>query len=206
MHHTFVAVKTQPKLHLSRNVKACHFSMNHFSQWHVITFGRFGGTFYVMNATKLAILAGLRSNFYMSVSQKLPKVRSSTIHNNTKHTTTNMRYRALPPSSFAIFCHGNIRHGPKSWRCWSLWSHTRWAALDALSLLFVPSFQAPKRNTSKITERDATLALGGHLLVGQHNNQPKVSVRSRRDIGEGAQSGRADAIPLFEAANWATKK
>ncbi len=60
----------------------------------------------------------------------------------------------------------------------------------ALSLLFVPSFGASKRNTSKIRERDVTLALGGHLWVGQHNNQPKVGVRSRRDIGEGAQSGR----------------
>jgi hypothetical protein len=57
-------------------------------------------------------------------------------------------------------------------------------------LLFVPSFEAPKRNTSKIRERDVTLALGGHLLVGQHNNQSKVGVHGRRDIGEGTQSGR----------------
>jgi hypothetical protein len=27
-------------------------------------------------------------------------------------------------------------------------------------------------------------------LAGQHNNQPKVAVHGRRDIGEGAQSGR----------------
>jgi hypothetical protein len=167
------------------------FSMNHFSQWHVITFGQFGGTFYVMNATKLAILAGLRSNFYMLVSQKLPIVWSSTKHNNAKHTTTNMRsHHTLPPSSFAIFCHGNIHHGPKSWRRWSLWAQTRRAVLGALSLLFVPLFGAPKHNTSKIRERDVTLALGGHLLVGQHNNQPKVGIRGRRDIGEGARSGR----------------
>ncbi len=60
----------------------------------------------------------------------------------------------------------------------------------ALSLLFVPLFGAPKHNTSKIRERDVTLALGGHLLVGQRNNQPKVGVRGRRDIGEGARSGQ----------------
>jgi hypothetical protein len=155
-----------------------------------------------MNATKLAILAGLRSNFYMSVSQKLPKVWSSAKHNNTKHTTTNMRYRCPTPQRL---CHLLPWQHPPLTQILplliSLWSHTRHVALDALSLLFVPSFQAPKRNTSKITERDATSALGGHLLVGQHNNQPKVSVRGRRDIGEGTQSGRADAIPSFEAAN-----
>ncbi len=75
-----------------------------------------------------------------------------------------------------------------------------------LSLLFVPLFGALKRKTSKIRERDVTLALGGHLLVGQHNNQPKVSVCGRRDIGEGARPGRnvwgrRHKIPLFEAAN-----
>jgi hypothetical protein len=42
----------------------------------------------------------------------------------------------------------------------------------------------------KIRERDVTSALGGHLLVGQHNNQPKVGVLGRRDIGEGARPGR----------------
>ncbi len=35
-----------------------------------------------------------------------------------------------------------------------------------------------------------TLALGGHLLVGQHNNQLKVGVCGMRDIGEGARPGR----------------
>jgi hypothetical protein len=62
--------------------------------------------------------------------------------------------------------------------------------LGALSLMFVPSFRAPKHNTPKIRERDVTLALGGHLLVGQHNNQPKVGVCDRRDIGEGTQPGQ----------------
>jgi hypothetical protein len=51
-------------------------------------------------------------------------------------------------------------------------------------------FGAPKCNTLNIRERDVTSALGGYLLVGQHNNQPKVSVSGRRDIGEGARPGR----------------
>jgi hypothetical protein len=42
----------------------------------------------------------------------------------------------------------------------------------------------------KIRERDVTLALGGHPLVGQHNNQPKVGIHGKRDIGKGARSGR----------------
>jgi hypothetical protein len=62
--------------------------------------------------------------------------------------------------------------------------------LGALSLLFVPLFGLPKHNTSKIRERDVISALGGHLFVGQHNNQPKVGVRGRRDIGEGARPGQ----------------
>jgi hypothetical protein len=60
----------------------------------------------------------------------------------------------------------------------------------ARSLLFVPLLGMPKRSTSKIIERDVTLALGGHLLVEQHNNQPKVGIRGRRDIREGTQPGR----------------
>jgi hypothetical protein len=63
-------------------------------------------------------------------------------------------------------------------------------ASGALSLLFVPSFGAPKCNTSKIRERDVTSALGGHLLVRHHNNQPKVGVHGTRNIGKGAQPGK----------------
>jgi hypothetical protein len=59
-----------------------------------------------------------------------------------------------------------------------------------LLLLFVPLFGAPKRNTSKIRKRDVTLALGGHLLVGQHNNQQKDGICGRKNIVEGAQPGR----------------
>ena len=55
--------------------------------------------------------------------------------------------------------------------------------------LFYPSFGVLKRNPLKNRERDGVSALGGHLLVGQHNNQPKVGVHSGRDIGEGAQPG-----------------
>jgi hypothetical protein len=86
MHHTFRAVKTQPKLHFSQNVKACVSSSNQEDDIHVITFGRFGCSFYVMNAQKLAILAGLRSNFYMSVSQKYGPARNTTTQN-TKQPT-----------------------------------------------------------------------------------------------------------------------
>jgi hypothetical protein len=60
----------------------------------------------------------------------------------------------------------------------------------ALLLLFVPLFGAPKRNTFKMRERDVTLVLGGYLFVAQHNNQLKVGVCGRRDIGEGARTGR----------------
>ncbi len=121
-----------------------------------------------MNATKSAISAGLRSNFYMLVSQKYGPSQNTRTQNTQQpkwDTAT------LPLSGFAIFFHGNICHGPKSWHRWSLWAHTRNAALGALSLLFVPLFGSPKGDTSKIRERDVTSALGGHLLIRQHNNQ-----------------------------------
>ncbi len=91
MHLTFCAVKTQPKLHFSQNVKACHFSMNHFSEWHVITLGWFGCTFYVINAQKSAISAGLRSSFYMSVSQKCGPAQTQ------QHKTHNNQHEMPPP-------------------------------------------------------------------------------------------------------------
>ena len=50
--------------------------------------------FFVMNAQKLAILAGLRSNFYMLVSQKYSPGQI------TKHTATNMKYHHPTPQRF----------------------------------------------------------------------------------------------------------
>jgi hypothetical protein len=53
---------------------------------HVITFGQFGGTFYVINAQKLAILAGLKSNSYMLVSQKYGPLQNTTTQNTQQPT------------------------------------------------------------------------------------------------------------------------
>ncbi len=57
-------------------------------------------------------------------------------------------------------------------------------------------------------ERGRAQALGGRRLVGQHINQPKVGVCSRKDIGEGAQPwgnvwGRCGAIIWL--LNWLAK-
>ncbi len=46
-----------------------------------------------------------------------------------------------------------------------------------------------KKQSIKNRDRDGVSALGGHLLVGQHNNQPKVGVCGRRDIEEGSWPG-----------------
>ncbi len=113
----------------------------------------------------------------------------------TQNTTTthNNQHEPPPPypsAALALSLHGNILHGPKSWYCRSLWVHWLRNASGALSPLFHPLFRAPKCNPSKNRERDGVSALGGHLLVIQHNNQPKVSFYGRRDIGEGARPGR----------------
>ncbi len=103
MHHTFCAVKMQLKLHFSQNFKACISSSYQEYDLHVITFGQFVGTFYVMNAQKSAILAGLRSNFYMSVSQKYGPAQNTTTQNTHQPTWD---AAALPSSGFALSLYG----------------------------------------------------------------------------------------------------
>jgi hypothetical protein len=98
-----------------------------------------------------------------------------------------MSCRRSPSAALAFSLHGNILHGPKSWHRCSLLVH-QWHNVTGLLLpLFYPLFGAPKCNQLENRERDRVSALGGHLLVGQHNNQPKVGIRGRRDIGEGTQ-------------------
>ncbi len=113
----------------------------------------------------------------------------------TQNTTTthNNQCELLPPYpsvALALSLHGNILHGPKSWNRCSLWVHQWRNASGVLSPLFYPLFGAPKRNPSKNRERDRVSALGGRLLVGQHNNPLKVGIHGRRDIDEGAWPGR----------------
>jgi hypothetical protein len=118
---------------------------------------------------------------------------STTSHNTNTATTHNNQHEpplAYPSAALALSVHGNFSHAPKSWRRCSLWV-CRWHnASGALLPLFYPSFGAQKNNPSKNRERDGVLTLGGHLLVGQHNNQPKFGICGRRDIEEGARPGR----------------
>ena len=57
---------------------------------------------------------------------KLGKLRYPTASQDTKNTTThnNQHEQAppYPPAALALSLHGNIRHGPISWRRRSLWS------------------------------------------------------------------------------------
>jgi hypothetical protein len=99
MHHTVCAVKMQPKLHFSQNVKACHFSTNHFSEWHAITCGQLGGTFYFRNAQKLAILA-------VSDQVSTCQLAKSTVQHKTQQNKTHNDATALPPNGFALSLHG----------------------------------------------------------------------------------------------------
>jgi hypothetical protein len=78
MHLTFCAVKVQSKLHFGQNVNACISSSNQEDGIHVITLGRFGGTFYVMIAQKLAILLLLISIFYHAGSLKAAQTQHKT--------------------------------------------------------------------------------------------------------------------------------
>jgi hypothetical protein len=57
----------------------------------------------LLNAQKLAISAGLRSNFYMSVSHKYGPAQNTTSQNTQKPLWD---APALHPSSFALSLHG----------------------------------------------------------------------------------------------------
>jgi hypothetical protein len=120
---------------------------------------------------------------------------SALLQATSQNTTTTHNNQHEPPlpypsAALALSLHGNILHGPKSLCRCSLWVRQWRDALGALLPLFYPLFGVPKCKPSKNRERIGVLALGGHRLVEQHNNQLKVGVCGRRDIGEGARPGR----------------
>ncbi len=186
----------QPKLHFSQNVKACHFSMNHFSEWHVITFGRFAGAFYDMNAQKLAISAGLRSNFYMSVSQKYGPAQ-----NTTTQTHNNQHEKPLPypPAALPSPVMGRPvvppTHGaeatkvPKQGIRHRVWAQRGWLPCSGCCT-----------ETPQKSERWEGSWPYGQNLIKTHNNQPEIDDGSRRDVGERARGGWSvwgDIVPSF---------
>jgi hypothetical protein len=170
--------------------------MNYFSEWHVITFGQFGGTFYVMNAQKSAIFAGLRSSFYMSVSQKYGPAQNTTTQNTQQPAWD---AAALPPAALPSPSMGRpvvppthgaeatkvpkqgVRHQVCAWRSWfpcsghcteTPWKSERWGGSWPY----------------------------GQNLIKTHNNQPEIDNCGRRDIGERARGGWSVwryVVPLF---------
>ncbi len=113
----------------------------------------------------------------------------------TQHTTTthNNQHEPPPPHpsvALALSLHSNILHWPKSWCRCSLWVH-RWCnASGVLSLLFYPSFGAPKCNQSTNRWRVGVLALGGHSSVILHSNNIYVSVGGGEGIREETRLGQ----------------
>ncbi len=206
MHHTFCAVKTQPKLHSSQNVKACHFSMNHFSEWHVITFGRFGGNFYVMNAQKLAISAGLRSNFYMLVSQKYGPVQNTTTQNTQQN---NQHEIPLPYPPVALLSPSMGRpvapptHGAEATKVPKQGIRCRVCAWRG----WFPCFGCHTDTPQKSERREGSWPYGQNLMK-THNNQLEINYSGRRDeerghTGFGAY-GETSSHRLGD--NWDNKK
>jgi hypothetical protein len=73
----------------------------------------------------------------------------------------------------------------------------------------VPLFGGPTKAPSNNRERGGALALGGHRLMMQRNNQPRVGANDRLESGEEARwSGSAgwDVLASFGVSNGATKK
>ncbi len=84
--------------------------------------------------------------------------------------------RSLPnPSGFALYLHGNICHGPKSWYRGSPQVCCRRLVVGSLLLRLVPLVGTPNEDASKIREGGGSLALGGCRWVVRHNNQPMLA-------------------------------
>ncbi len=113
------------------------------------------------------------------------------------------------PSGFALYLHGNICHGPKSWCRGSPRVCCRRLVEGLLSLWLIPLVRMPNIDASKHREGGRSLALGGRRWVIRHNNQPIVSGSDRRDDGEDARPGWSiwgGWFSDFVMANWTTKK
>jgi hypothetical protein len=116
------------------------------------------------------------------------------LHTHTTHNIThkNKMSRCLPtPSGFALYLHGNICHGPKSWCHGSPRVCCRLLAVGSLSPRLVPFVGTLNKDASKNRKGNGSLALGGRHLVLRCNNQPIVGGSNRRDDGEDARPGRS---------------
>ncbi len=142
---------------------------------------------------------------YRIQTQKTDRCRTSHTHTTHNRTHKNKMSRCRPtPSSFALYLHGNICHGPKSWCRGSPRVCCRRLAVGLLLPWLVPLVGTTNEDASKIKEGDGSSALGGRRWVLRHNNQPIVGGRDRRDDGEDAQPGwsvRGGCFSYFRAAN-----
>ncbi len=144
-------------------------------------------------------LASPNKKFYRIQTQKLTGAE----HHNTTHRNKMSRCRPTP-SGFALYLHGNICHGPKSWCRGSPRVCCRRLAVGLLSPRLVPLVGTTNEDASKIKEGDGSSALGGRRWVLRHNNQPIVGDSDRRDYGEDARPGwsvRGGYFSYFGAAN-----
>ena len=108
---------------------------------------------------------------------------------NTTNTHNNKNYKlnpaTLPSSGFALSLHvqsSGARNSCHERHC-SPWVHARLAPLGMVAPWLVPLFRASTQAPSKNSERGGALALGGHCLMMQYNNQPRVGVSDRLQAG-----------------------
>ncbi len=111
-------------------------------------------------------LALPNKKFYRIQTQKIDRCRTSHTHKPHNTTHKNKMSRCLPtPSGFALYLHGNICHGPKSWCRGSPRVCCRHLAVGLLLPQLVPLVGTPKEDASKNREEDRSLALGDRRLV-----------------------------------------
>jgi hypothetical protein len=186
----------QPKLHFSQNVKACHFSMNHFSEWHVIIFGWFGGTFmlWMHKSWQFRLVSDQVSTCRLAKNTVQHKTQQHKTHNNQHEMPPPYPPAALPSPSMGRAV-APPTHGAEAAKVPKQGVRCRVCAQRGWFLCFGCRTETPWK--SEIREGSWPY---GQNLIKTHNNQPEIDNSSRRDIGERASGGWSvwgDVVPSF---------
>jgi hypothetical protein len=140
-----------------------------------------------MNAQKSAILAGLRSNFYMPFSQKYGPAQNTT----TQTQTHNNQHEMLPPYPPAALPSPSMgkpvappTHGAEATKVPTQGVRCRVCAQRG----WFPCSWRHAETPQKSERREGSWPYGQNLIK-THNNQPEINNSSRRDVGERVRGG-----------------
>ncbi len=170
--------------------------MNHFSEWHVITFGQFGGTFMLWMHT---------SRPFQLVSDQVSTCRlakSTVQHKTQQHKTHNNQHEMPPPYLPVALPSPSLgrsvappTHGAEATK---VPKQGVWCRVCARCGWF-PCSGCCTETPWKLERWEGSWPYGQNLIK-TNNNQPEINDSGRRDIGERALEGWSvwgDVVPSF---------